>query len=74
MKVVCDGCQAKYKLTDGRLAGRKLKFRCRKCGNTIVLDGAELGHHTTRDTLELSIPSESFSQESVAAFESSGSQ
>jgi predicted Zn finger-like uncharacterized protein len=71
MKVVCDGCQAKYKLTDGRLAGRRLKFRCRKCGNTIVIDGAELSHHTTSDTLELSIPAEGFSQESVAGFESS---
>jgi predicted Zn finger-like uncharacterized protein len=74
MKVVCDGCQAKYKLTDGRLAGRKLKFRCRKCGNTIVIDGAELSHHASNDTLELSLPAEGFTQESVAAFESSASE
>ena len=39
MKVVCDACQAKYQIPDERVAGRKLKIRCRKCGNAIVVRG-----------------------------------
>jgi predicted Zn finger-like uncharacterized protein len=39
MKVVCDACQAKYQIPDERVAGRKLKIRCRKCGETIVIRG-----------------------------------
>jgi predicted Zn finger-like uncharacterized protein len=73
MKVVCDGCQAKYKLTDGRLAGRKLKFRCRKCGNTIVIDGAEIGQASpvgmSADTADLHLGHDGFSQDAVPAFE-----
>ena len=38
MKVVCEGCQAKYRLPDDRVSGRKLKIRCRKCGGTMVID------------------------------------
>ncbi len=39
MKVVCDACQAKYQIPDERVAGRKLKIRCRKCGATITVRG-----------------------------------
>jgi predicted Zn finger-like uncharacterized protein len=41
MKVVCDACQAKYQIPDERVAGRKLKIRCRKCGNAIVVRGEQ---------------------------------
>src|SRR5262245_13556020 len=39
MKVVCGGCQAKYQIPDERVAGRKLKIRCRKCGDAIIVRG-----------------------------------
>ena len=39
MKVVCDACQAKYQIPDERVAGRKLKIRCRKCGAAIIVHG-----------------------------------
>ena len=39
MKVVCAGCQAKYQIPDERVAGRKLKIRCRKCGEAIIVRG-----------------------------------
>jgi predicted Zn finger-like uncharacterized protein len=39
MKVVCEGCQAKYRLPDDRISGRKLKIRCRRCGGTMVIEG-----------------------------------
>jgi predicted Zn finger-like uncharacterized protein len=44
MKVVCDACQAKYQIPDERVAGRKLKIRCRKCGGTIVVRGDYSDH------------------------------
>lgn len=39
MKVVCDACTAKYQIPDERVAGRKLKIRCRKCGGAIIIRG-----------------------------------
>ena len=39
MKFVCGECQAKYQIPDERVAGRKLKIRCRKCGAAIHLRG-----------------------------------
>src|SRR5262245_37097480 len=32
MKFSCGECQAKYQIPDERVAGRKLKIRCRSCG------------------------------------------
>ena len=39
MKFSCGECQAKYQIPDERVAGRKLKIRCRKCGAAISLRG-----------------------------------
>ena len=39
MKVVCGGCQAKYQVPDERVAGKKLKIRCRRCSETIIVRG-----------------------------------
>ena len=39
MKVVCDACHAKYQIPDERVAGRKLRIRCRKCGGAIIVRG-----------------------------------
>jgi predicted Zn finger-like uncharacterized protein len=39
MKFACGECQAKYQIPDERVAGRKLKIRCRKCGAAISLRG-----------------------------------
>jgi predicted Zn finger-like uncharacterized protein len=39
MKVVCDACHAKYQVPDERVAGRKLKIRCRKCNAAIIVQG-----------------------------------
>lgn len=68
MKVVCDGCQAKYKLTDGRLAGRTLKFRCRKCGNTILIDGAEFRPSLPQPPRPQRV-TDGFAQEALPPFE-----
>lgn len=42
MKVVCESCQAKYQIPDERVAGRRLKIRCRKCGDAILIHGEYL--------------------------------
>lgn len=58
MKVECAACQAKYQIPDERVAGRKLKIRCRKCSGSIIVRGdrvgavesaepAHEGHHTS---------------------------
>jgi predicted Zn finger-like uncharacterized protein len=39
MKVVCESCQAKYQVPDERVAGKKLKIRCKRCGATVLIRG-----------------------------------
>jgi predicted Zn finger-like uncharacterized protein len=39
MKVVCEGCSAKYQVPDARVAGKKLKIRCKRCGETVLIRG-----------------------------------
>lgn len=39
MKFTCDHCQARYQIPDEKVAGRKLKYVCRKCETAIILDG-----------------------------------
>jgi predicted Zn finger-like uncharacterized protein len=39
MKVVCESCQAKYQVPDERVAGKKLKIRCKRCGAIILIRG-----------------------------------
>ncbi|MDH5675927.1 MAG: zinc-ribbon domain-containing protein [Myxococcales bacterium] len=43
MKVVCESCRAKYLIPDERVAGRKVKIRCRKCQASILVRGDMAG-------------------------------
>jgi len=43
MKISCQSCQAKYTIADEKVVGKVVKIRCKKCGATIVINGAE-GH------------------------------
>ena len=43
MKISCQSCQAKYTIADEKVVGKVVKIRCKKCGSTIVINGAE-GH------------------------------
>jgi len=47
MKVQCDQCGAAYAVADEKVAGRKLKQKCRKCGNQMLIDGEALGRRDT---------------------------
>ncbi len=42
MRVGCEHCGAAYSVADEKVAGRRLKLRCKKCGEPIVVDGAVL--------------------------------
>ncbi|MBU1219885.1 zinc-ribbon domain-containing protein [Myxococcota bacterium] len=37
MNFVCDKCTTRYSIPDEKVAGKILKLRCKKCGNTIIL-------------------------------------
>lgn len=41
MKISCQSCQAKYTIADEKVLGKVVKIRCKKCGATIVINGAE---------------------------------
>jgi predicted Zn finger-like uncharacterized protein len=47
MKVQCDQCAAAYSVADDKVAGRKLKQKCRKCGAQMLIDGTALAHDDT---------------------------
>ncbi len=42
MKVSCGECSASFVAPDDKIRGRLVKYRCRKCGATIVADGTTL--------------------------------
>ena len=37
MRIVCDGCGAKYQVDDSKVLNRSFKFPCKKCGEKIVV-------------------------------------
>jgi predicted Zn finger-like uncharacterized protein len=48
MKIVCSNCDAKYRIPQERIAGRKFRIRCKRCDAFIVIDG---NAETADDTL-----------------------
>lgn len=47
MKITCQSCAAKYTIADEKVAGKTVKIKCKKCGATIVVNGAEVGFQPT---------------------------
>ena len=39
MKLICDQCGARYSIADEKVRGKVFKIRCKKCENTIVVQG-----------------------------------
>ncbi len=39
MRFECASCQTKYKVADAKVAGRVVRFPCRRCDHRIVIDG-----------------------------------
>lgn len=42
MKITCSACHASYNLPDEKVAGRRVKVRCKRCSEPIVVDGSKL--------------------------------
>lgn len=43
MKVSCPTCGSNYTIADQKVAGRKVKVRCKSCGGHILVDGSHPG-------------------------------
>lgn len=44
MKIVCQSCSAKYSIPDDKVQGKKVfKIKCKKCGEDILVRGADAG-------------------------------
>ena len=41
MKMRCTTCSLAYAIADGALSGRRVRVRCKRCGETIVFEPAE---------------------------------
>ena len=39
MRFECDSCHAKYRISDEKVAGRLVRFPCRRCEHKILIDG-----------------------------------
>jgi predicted Zn finger-like uncharacterized protein len=37
MNIICHACHAKYAVPDEKVRGRKVRFRCRACGNMVLV-------------------------------------
>ncbi|MDD9938113.1 MAG: zinc-ribbon domain-containing protein [Myxococcales bacterium] len=42
MKIECNHCGTAYSVADSKIAGRKLKLRCKKCSEPIRVDGSTI--------------------------------
>ena len=41
MKIACEACGAQYTIAQDKVRGRKVKIRCKSCGNPIVVNGQQ---------------------------------
>lgn len=41
MKITCEACGSKYTIADEKVQGKRVKVRCKNCGGSIVVNGAE---------------------------------
>jgi predicted Zn finger-like uncharacterized protein len=41
MKITCQSCQSKYTIADDKVQGKIVKIRCKKCNETIVVNGSD---------------------------------
>ena len=42
MIVDCPSCGATYNISDDKVRGRRVRVRCKSCGDGIIVDGAQL--------------------------------
>lgn len=49
MRADCSTCQTRHSIPDERIAGRRVAFRCKKCGARMVVSGGPAGGAVTGD-------------------------
>jgi predicted Zn finger-like uncharacterized protein len=57
MRIECENCGAKYSISDDKIIGRVFRVRCKKCSNTITVDGTELAGDETEEATRIFDPS-----------------
>jgi predicted Zn finger-like uncharacterized protein len=53
VKFLCEHCKAKYQIADEKVAGRTVRMKCRKCGNSIEVRAA-----VTETSVNAKVPTE----------------
>lgn len=53
MRITCESCSATFIAPDDKIRGRVAKYRCRKCGTTLVADGRDLAPDAPEDPTEV---------------------
>ncbi len=43
MNVICPACSTRYTVPDDKVAGKRARMQCKKCGGGIAIDGTALG-------------------------------
>lgn len=43
MNVQCLSCSSRYSVPDAKVQGRKVRIKCKRCGDPILIDGTHLG-------------------------------
>ena len=39
MNITCIACPARYGVPDNKIAGRKVRITCKRCGTALIIDG-----------------------------------
>lgn len=47
MRFSCENCQAKYQVADEKVAGKTIRMKCRKCGNSIEVKPVQAAEPST---------------------------
>lgn len=59
MNVQCLSCSSRYSVPDAKVQGRKVRIKCKRCSEPILIDGTHLGRamvHSNRPIVAESIP------------------
>src|SRR5690349_18035369 len=59
MNVQCLSCSSRYSVPDAKVQGRKVRIKCKRCGEPILIDGPHLGRalvQSNRPIVAESIP------------------
>jgi predicted Zn finger-like uncharacterized protein len=67
MNVTCSSCHAKYVVPDDKVAGRRIRIRCRHCDAPIIIDGTSIGPSAASHAVAPPAPAAAPSSTPIAA-------